>query len=1314
MFLGAQTFSERIGFLLFSGGSCLAMYATADERCSNDPSRNPKSKNKSAQLLVECLPRNSSPETSLSLYFKMDGEDVVMEDATKPQQAMDAPNRLLEAHKILFASNGSLQPASLRCSTIHQVAAALSVSDLNPLDVYRAAACLRECELKEIVQFLVFAGPTAVPSALRLLNVMRGLPGNWELTMELLEQQNPEDIAHLEHRAMTLIALLGGKKAYHLVDWFPVIHRGLQDEHEESRLAMHMVLEKKWDGPIETVYRISDWKNECHFAQNPTIWREMQWAAHARALNAQASICDDSVTTQGDGFRTALQDARPCFELLPNEFGPVSLHYMRIAGILLRRRAFGRGDSAPDADVPVSSCGGSHVNVLERDAFVVTPCHRGVIRALAGALCYGVPVVLEGGSGCGKTSLLWLLGRETLYKRPCHESEVPGVTFIQMDSAMSDSDGDTFDSLVGSIVPLPEGGGFRWRPGPIGLAIEKGEWLVFENLGKMSVRSSSAIPIIAQLAALRPGDAMSAPGRGQPLRVGKGFRCIGTRTTSDFEKDDRWEPPGGWTVWDRVSVPALSEVEKVDMLRRRYPLVKDCVPRVVRAMESVSEFVRMARGPLSRESTLREAVRICTRLNTLRTERTELLTAESSLLETIDVLAAWCPVQEQSRALLEILATCWSLPADVARDLVLQHRPTFSWEDPILRIGRASMAAIADIKVNHLNRLTLTGYTLRLLERVLRCLQVDEHVLLTGESGSGKTAVIQELATLLRKKLVVVNLSRQSELGDLIGAFRPVELAAAVPLLAKKFEEAFCITMSRKKNGRFLDALQRASRCAEDHSRAVRLMQGAAEAVPASAKNADADRAEKWRAIREELTKVSRSLMSSENGVHAENSDGIADEIRNSGERPRKRRKEGFLSPAVLQKTLSDGSKKRTRSKRKVDFRFAEGVLAQAMRGGHWILLDEINLAPAGLLERLVSVVDRGQVLLPNETGDRLTTSEGFRLFAAMNPPTDVGKRPLPGVLRARFSEFHCGDMLDKDDIVLLALHRLYGLTSSEDVTDQLFQEKAVAHDIASFYLKCSSLGTEGRIEEVSGKPVRFSLRNLSRMLDFASGFGRYMKRGERGMRRALFEGAILAFATPLLASSRVLVSDVALTTLLQRNSKNARIEALSVALAIPGNMKGDVKVVEGFPLATSPKRKGFLDLHEKEETFVVSPAVRKTLQDVCRALAFGTRRVPIVLQGPTAAGKTSLVTYLAALTGNSLIRINNHEHTDLAEYLGGYVATPNGSLVFHEGPLVQAARNGSWVLLDELNLAPPEVLESLNRLLDDNREILQIGRAHV
>lgn len=51
-------------------------------------------------------------------------------------------------------------------------------------------------------------------------------------------------------------------------------------------------------------------------------------------------------------------------------------------------------------------------------------------------------------------------------------------------------------------------------------------------------------------------------------------------------------------------------------------------------------------------------------------------------------------------------------------------------------------------------------------------------------------------------------------------------------------------------------------------------------------------------------------------------------------------------------------------------------------------------------------------------------------------------------------------------------------------------------------------------------------------------------------------------------------------------------------------------------------------------------------------------------------------------------------------------------------GVLIDAMRKGYWIVLDELNLAPTDVLEALNRLLDDNRELLitetqEVVRAH-
>lgn len=61
-------------------------------------------------------------------------------------------------------------------------------------------------------------------------------------------------------------------------------------------------------------------------------------------------------------------------------------------------------------------------------------------------------------------------------------------------------------------------------------------------------------------------------------------------------------------------------------------------------------------------------------------------------------------------------------------------------------------------------------------------------------------------------------------------------------------------------------------------------------------------------------------------------------------------------------------------------------------------------------------------------------------------------------------------------------------------------------------------------------------------------------------------------------------------------------------------------------------------------------------------------RTHPVLIQGETSVGKTSLIRWLAAATGNHCVRINNHEHTDIQEYIGCYTSDASGKLVFKEG----------------------------------------------
>lgn len=323
-----------------------------------------------------------------------------------------------------------------------------------------------------------------------------------------------------------------------------------------------------------------------------------------------------------------------------------------------------------------------------------------------------------------------------------------------------------------------------------------------------------------------------------------------------------------------------------------------------------------------------------------------------------------------------------------------------------------------------------------------------------------------------------------------------------------------------------------------------------------------------------------------------------------------------------------------------------------------------------------------------------------------MNPPTDVGKRPLPAVLRARFTEFHVGDINDRKDVACLILNRFFKrnslLQKSSNATREEFE---VAEDVISFFLDCCELAKDGRVEDTCGKPVRFSVRTLVRMLDFADGVCSFLRHGFEYVRRALYEGALVAFGTYLPRNCKTLLTDLVKTHLLRNVRGSSKRRTIADLTSVPVNSKLSNRLIEGFQIEVRDDKA--VNLTEIKMKFIVSPAVKQNLSDVCRVMLVGAPKFPILLQGPTAAGKTSLVTHLAQLSGNELVRINNHEHTELSEYIGGYVATSDGSLVFCEGPIVRAARLGHWVLLDELNLAPPDVLESLNRLLDDNREIL-------
>ena len=93
-------------------------------------------------------------------------------------------------------------------------------------------------------------------------------------------------------------------------------------------------------------------------------------------------------------------------------------------------------------------------------------------------------------------------------------------------------------------------------------------------------------------------------------------------------------------------------------------------------------------------------------------------------------------------------------------------------------------------------------------------------------------------------------------------------------------------------------------------------------------------------------------------------------------------------------------------------------------------------------------------------------------------------------------------------------------------------------------------------------------------------------------------------------------------------------------------------------------------------------------------------------LCGPKGTGKTTTIAFLAHQTNNPLVNIQLNGATGLDALVGKWLVNEKGTY-WVDGPLTMACKYGFWVILDELNMALPEIVAVLHPVLDDRRVLL-------
>ncbi|KAK9894542.1 P-loop containing nucleoside triphosphate hydrolase protein [Cystobasidium minutum MCA 4210] len=977
--------------------------------------------------------------------------------------------------------------------------------------------------------------------------------------------------------------------------------------------------------------------------------------------------------------------------------GDTSPLLANIAGVATVKDAYVAASvkSAISHDTSNEQAGTADSNIPS-DVFVPTSTAIAALRELAVHVSARHPVLLSSPPSAGKAVTLQELHRLLYMTQDSKAISSQSIVTINLADKSLDA-----KNLLGTLTSSPtEPGAFVFAEGSLTRAVRHGRWVVLEDIDKASDEVLSTVAEVVERIHNRVqettgggwgglvGNGVGVNAGGHWIDASENFMLFATRSVpavaAQSERADgeaiRAAPTFfGSQYWSNIwmDIPSLEEI--VAIIKGRFPrlsqgIVDSLVQTWVGIAEAANTIYSTSSTGLSRSVGMRDLVNWCQRVEAALPGDIAILTVsqnptfqEETFLEARDIFLNCFPTRTavfdsiiaalQSGLEISQERADWLLHSRVPEVLSTGDKPGSS-----IHYGRVALSKgkTRQQPVTSKRPYALTKPFLVLLEELAACVKSHEPVLLVGETGTGKTTAVAQLADMLGHSLTALNLSNQTEASDLLGGFRPIneaeEVARQALQLVNRFTDLFASSFEASRNVDFGIAVQKAFK-KKRWPRMAGLFREAARLAS---------------------DKLARGAAGQPSG----------------SEGPRKKRKlhsQNLLSSwqVFLQdvKHFEDVATDSATKASKFKFAFVEGPLVRALRNGDWVLLDEINLATSETLESLATILQSStSSVVLTERGDLepVRRHKDFRLFACMNPANDVGKRDLPPALRTRFTEIFVRAP-DSDKGVLLGVVQNY-------IGHVAVGDRAIVQDIAELYLQLKTLAQDGRLADGSNHPPHFSMRTLARSLVFAADFA-----SDFGIRRAAYEGIAMCFTTSLDAGSRDLVTAIMHDHLVERSKSPKSFFKTTVT---PPNNAENFVAVGSFWIAKGAHTP------EMPEGYVLTSSVEDKLINLTRAVA--AARFPILLQGPTSSGKTSIIEYLAKRSGHHFVRINNHEHTDIQEYLGTYMSDPEtGKLVFQEGLLVTAVRQGHWIVLDELNLAPTDVLEALNRLLDDNRELV-------